>query len=309
MYLFGSTNNMRVPVRQITSFTGTLRTSQTDWYNPRSAMTVRPAWVDPGEDQVWAPSVRKLGTTFMMWFAARRAGAVDEANDQCIGRAVSASPMGPYRPDPAPIYCGLTPERGSNRWGRGALDPEAFRSPSGSWYLLVALSRTQRNIGVVRLDGLGRVVGGVNATPTILAGQAYEWHDGSADGRMTNEAFLENPSMVYDTQTRTYLLFYSAGQWYTDRYVTGFARCSGPTGPCTLDSRGAFLRGGAGRSGTGGLTVFRDPAGPLRVAYASWTAGHEGQSGSVGEYSRQTSWSKLVLGPGTSAAAQTVRLG
>lgn len=308
-YLFGSTNNMRVPVREITSFSATLRTSQTDWYNPRNAMAGRPAWVNPLRDQIWAPSVKKVGSLFVMWFAARRTGATDTNNDQCIGRAVSSSPMGLYVPDRAPIYCGLTPERGSNPWGRGALDPEAFRSATGSWYLLVSLSRTQRNIGVVRLDSAGRVVGGVNAAPTILAGQAYEWHDGSIDGRMTPDAFLENPSMVFDSQTRTYLLFYSAGQWYTNRYVTGFARCASPTGPCTLDARGPFLVAGNGRSGVGGLTVFRDPAGPLRVAYASWTAGHEAQSGSVGEYSRQTSWARLVLGPGTSAAGQTVRLG
>lgn len=114
--------------------------------------------------------------------------------------------------------------------------------------------------------------------------------------------------MVYDAKSNAYLLFYSAGQWYSSRYNTGFARCSGPMGPCELDSRGPFLVGGNGRSGPGGLTAFRDAYGSLRVAYASWTQGHESEVGSVGQYSRQVTWAQLVTG-GTDPGSQSVRLG
>ncbi len=126
------------------------------------------------------------------------------------------------------------------------------------------------------------------------------------DGKL-EATFLENPSMAYEKATRSYLLFYSAGDWRTNRYVTGFARCATPTGPCTLDARGPFLGAGSGRSGVGGLTAFRDPAGVLRVAYASWQAGQEGVSSGDGSLSRHTSLARLVVS-GTDPQTQTVAL-
>lgn len=315
-YLYGSTNNMKMPVRDITTFNGTVAQSQQDWANrPRDAMPTRPAWVDPTEWEIWAPSVIHLNGRFLAYFAAKHGGsASNENNDLCIGRAEATSPLGPFTPTGEPVYCGFPPEGAiagqppSNRWGRGALDPEVFRAADGKLYLLVALSRTRDNIGVVRLDGNGRVVGGRNATPTILASQGLPWHDGSVDSTLHGHVFLENPTMAYDPQTRTYLLFYSAGQWNTPRYVTGFARCAAPTGPCTLDTRGPILMGGNGRSAPGGLTAFRDANGVLRAAYATWTAGHEGEVGAVGEYTRRTHWALIQLTATSDAAAQGVRI-
>ena len=111
-YLFGSTNNVKLPVREITSFGASLASSQTAWaQGARDAMPTRPAWVDAGEREIWAPSVTKVGTKYVLYFAGRRAGANnDENNDQCIGRAVANSPMGPYVPGTSPIYCGLAAE-------------------------------------------------------------------------------------------------------------------------------------------------------------------------------------------------------
>lgn len=311
VYLYGSTNNRKLPVRVIPSFSQTLAQSQQDWaQNARDAMPTRPAWVDPAKWQIWAPSVVKIGSTYWAYFAGRRVGATDHANDQCIGRAFATSPLGPFNPESGPIYCGLRKtDAGANWWGHGALDPEVFRAPDGSLHLLVALSRTKDNIAVVPLTNLGRVSGGGNAAATILVRQSTTWHDGSEDGRLTaSEAFLENPSMVYDPSTRTYLLFYSAGRWNTARYNTGFARCERPTGPCTVDERAPFLKGGGSRTGPGGLTVFKDPSGTLRVAYASWQKGRENQVGPVGEYKRQTHWALLRTTATSDPANQSVWL-
>ncbi len=312
VYLYGSSNNMKLPVRVISSFTGSLADSQQEWArNPVDAMPTRPAWVNPNAWEIWAPSVVKIGATYWAYFAGRRSGATDTNNDQCIGRASASGPVGPFRPEANPIYCGLKKvDAGANAWGHGALDPEVFRAPDGKLYLLAALSRTRDNIGVVPLDSAGRVIGGANATPTTLVSQGRPWHDGTDDGRLGSGAFLENPSMVYDPATKTYLLFYSAGQWYTARYNTGFARCGSPTGPCTVDERAPFLKGGgAGRTGPGGLTAFRDAGGALRVAYASWQSGRENQVGPVGEYKRQTHWAVLRLSNVSEPKAQTVSLG
>lgn len=317
IYLFGSTNNMKVPVRQIDSFGTPLAESQTDWaQNARDAMPTRPAWVDASEWQIWAPTVIKLGEKFVMFFAAARGGTTsDELNDKCIGRAEATSPMGPYVPQSAPVYCGLPREGAvngqppSNYWGRSALDPEVLRGADGKLYMLVAVGRTTANIGALKLDSIGRVIGGVNATPTTLARQSYPWHDGTVDSTRGPGSFLENPSMIYDTNTRTYLLFYSAGRWNTANYVTGFGRCATPAGPCVLDSRAPMLMRGNGRTGVGGLTAFRDAGGTMRVAYATWAQGRENQVGPAGIYKRQTHWMTLRVTATSTTASQAVSLG
>jgi hypothetical protein len=297
-----------LPVRELTSYTGSFGSSRAAWGSaPRNALRKNPYWISEDEPEIWAPSPMKVRTRYMVFFAAHRRGARDRHNDQCIGRAIATAPMGPYTAEASPIYCGLPPEPGSNPWGRGALDPEVFRAPDGSLHLLVALSRTRDNIGVLRLTPDAKVVGGPNARPTILVSQRFGWHDGVEDPKL-DPTFLENPSMAYDKATGTYLLFYSAGDWRTSRYVTGFARCATPAGPCTPDARGPFLTGGSGRSGAGGLTTFRDPAGVLRVAYATWEASRESAPSNGGWYSRHTSLARLVLSPGTDPGAQTVAL-
>lgn len=307
-YLFGSNNNMLLPVRELTSFSGTFDASRAAWGSrPQNALKKNPYWISADLPEIWAPSPIKIRTRYVVFYAAHRRDARDRSNDQCIGRAIATAPMGPYTAEASPIYCGLPPEPGSNPWGRGALDPEVFRAPDGSLYLLVALSRTRDNIGVLRLTPDGKVVGGVNARPTTLVSQRFTWHDGVED-RTLGPTFLENPSMVHDKATGTYLLFYSAGDWRTSRYVTGFARCATPTGPCTADPRGPFLRDGSGRSGAAGLTVFKDPAGVLRVAYATWQAGQENVPSRDGALSRHTTLARLVLSPGSDPATQTVSL-
>lgn len=131
---------------------------------------------------MWAPSPVKIGTSYYLYFAGHsRYAYSDESNDLCIGRATSTNPMGDYVPESMPLYCGLSAEGAiagqpaSNSFGRGALDPEVVTAPDGNHYLLMALSRTRDNIGIVRLDSTGRVVGGTNAAPTILASQRFPW--------------------------------------------------------------------------------------------------------------------------------------
>ena len=315
-YLFGSTNNRKVPVREITDYTASLSSSQTQWaQQPRDAMPTRPAWVDSAESQIWAPSVARIGSQFVLYFAGHHAGATtDERNDLCIGRAVSTNPMGPYTPEAWPVYCGLPAEGAvmgqpaSNRFGRGALDPEVFRAPDGKLYLLVALSRTKSNIASVPLKSDGRP-SGLNAPASVLASQSMPWHDGHDDGVLSG-GFLENPSMLFDAKTDTFLLFFSAGQWSTTYYNTSFARCGSPTGDCVQDTRGPFLKSGNGRGGPGGLTAYISNAGVPRVAYASWETGHESPSSNpAGIYSRQTHWAVLRLGDTSDPALQTVSLG
>ena len=103
-YLYGSSNNKKLPVRKVTTFRGSLSASQSDWAaNARDAMPTRPGWINPGNAGIWAPSVIKLGSRYWAYFAGHRAGATDRSNDQCIGRASATSPMGPFSPESSPI--------------------------------------------------------------------------------------------------------------------------------------------------------------------------------------------------------------
>ncbi len=304
-YIFGSTNNVKLPVQQITDFDAPLSRNAENWHrNPVDAMPTRPAWVDPQEWEIWAPSAVVIGGRYYVYFASMRAGATDEWNDQCIGRAVADRPEGPYEPEPDPFYCGLPPTATSNPWGRGALDPEIVTAPDGKLYMLVALSLTNANIGAMRLDGNGDIASKVY----FLLRHQYDWHDGVTDG-VVNPSFLENPTMAYDRHTSTWLLFHSSGGWQGTGYHTGFARCATPLGPCRPDARGPFLVSGNGRTGPGGLDVFTDHDGVLRVAYATWTEGFENQVGPVGEYKRQTSFARLLLAPVSNPADQEISLG
>ncbi|MEO6627641.1 MAG: DUF4214 domain-containing protein [Aquihabitans sp.] len=309
-YLFGSTNNMKLPVREIRDFNVTLAASRMEWDQaPRDAMPSRPAWVDRSDWQIWAPSAVRIGSTYYLYFAAPRGGVVEPVNDQCIGRAAATTPMGPYTPEVAPLYCGLPARAGTNPWGRGALDPDVLRAADGRLYLLMALSLTRGNIAVVALAADGTVPGGPNAAPTVLVNQELPYHDGTDDGSLSPSAFMENPSMVYEPSTRTYLLFYSAGHWPSSNYNTGAARCLTPMGPCRLDGRGPFLVSDGLRSGPGGLSVFRDAAGSLRVAYATWKTGLEGGSPDpTGQLARHTHFRLLDVSNDRDPSVQTVRL-
>src|SRR5690606_13950844 len=99
-FVFGSTNNVKLPGPEITDFTQPITENAARWHRtPTDAMPTRPAWVDPDEWQIWAPSAVTIDGRHHLYLASMRAVATDEWNDQCIGRAVADRPEGPYVPD------------------------------------------------------------------------------------------------------------------------------------------------------------------------------------------------------------------
>jgi hypothetical protein len=261
-YVFGSsTDKLHVPVRRVTDLSQSLSVSQWDAVTSE-ALPTRPSWA--ATDVVWAPTVRQLGNTYVMFFAANRIGARDPANPQCIGRATATNPQGPYVSEAQPFSCGLDGYR-------GALDPELFVAPTGDVYLYAAFSDTESPLNVIALDHAGDAprtgaLGLAGYWPLPVLGKHFAW-----EGR-----FIENPSMMFDSATNTYLLSYSAGDWWTPGYTTGLARCSTPVGLCNSNPAGPWLASGNGRTGTGGLSFFTAFDGTTKAIYASFTAGHEG---------------------------------
>ncbi len=262
-YAYSSnTNSNRLPVHVVDSLTRTYSIPEWDQI-VQEGMPTKPAWAADGA--LWAPTVAKVGATYVLYFAANRINPPDPNNRQCIGRATAAAPQGPFVAEPVPFSCGLG---GTG----GALDPFLFRGPNGAYTLYAAFGNTESPIYAIPLDAnadAGRSDGGYApywAFPVL--GKRYAW-----EGR-----FIENPSMAYDPSTNTYILTYSAGDWWTPGYSTGLARCSAPLGVCVSNPFGPWLASANGRTGVGGLSFFMGGDGNMKAVYASFTGGQEGPS-------------------------------
>lgn len=252
-FVYGSNNHLRAPVTRLTDINRRYTLAEKNRLT-KEAMPTKPAWTARSE-QLWAPTVRRFGSTWVMYFSADRPSGFVGNNRQCLGRATASSPLGPFRPESRPAHCGI------NGTG-GVLDPEFFRDPrTGRMWLLAAFGNTEAPLRALPLDGAGRIAG---PATTILARQhPWEYH------------FIENPSMIYDSTRGNYLLSYSAGRWWEARYSTGIARCSAPTGPCTSDPSGPWIAASGNRTGPGGLTFFVDPSGAPHAIFSTFPRGGE----------------------------------
>lgn len=219
------------------------------------AMPERPPWAR--QDDIWAPTVARFGNEYVMFFAAKRPNPPDPANEECIGRAVSGHPAGPYVADPTPVTCGL-------RGVHGALDPSVFRDrQTGRAFLHVAFGGTSTPLWSIPLTGDAHPSGA--AVPLLKMQQRWEtW-------------FLENPSMIFNGVD--YTLAYSAGRWSQGTYSTGVARCRTPVGPCASSPAGPWLAAVGAVSGPGGLDFFTAIDGSLMAVHHGYEAGREAAFG------------------------------
>lgn len=251
-HVYGSDHLFRAPVTVVADIDRGLDGAR--WQDvTHDAMPTQPAWAASAQ-QLWAPTVARFGSRWVMFFGADRRNPPQPHNAQCIGRAFADHPAGPFQPEPTPWNCGIG-------GAGGALDPELFTDATGQRWLLMTFSDTDAPIRSVRLDAAANATGSVH---TILARQ-WPWE----------HWFIENPSMVHDPARGDYVLAYSAGRWHEAGYSTGVARCLTPSGPCVSDRVGPWISAGQGRSGIGGLTFFTDLAGRQRALVSSWSAGWE----------------------------------
>lgn len=216
------------------------------WEERGDALASVPRWSRFGA--VWAPSVLPVPTGFVLYYTTPHA----ETGLQCVSRAFSALPDGPYVDvSSGPFVCQT--DRG------GSIDPSPFRDHDGkpwlTWKSEGTLDGEPTRIWSQRLSDDGRSLVG---DPTELLRTEAAWEG----------PIIEGPSML--AVGGRYHLFYSGNRWETDAYGTGHASCAGPAGPCVRTARTPVLRPHSSEAGTGGGEVFVDLDGSLKFAYHAW---------------------------------------
>jgi hypothetical protein len=205
----------------------------------------------------WAPTVLERPANhpsrrYVMYYAAR-SGSL---GTQCIGRATSSSPVGPFFDDAnGPLIC-----QRSEVW---SIDPSPYVALDGSAYLVWSTGNptTRSHIWSRLLDPSGLSFAAGTKPTKILTCKRRTWE----------YPVIEGPAMMPDPNGGV-LLFYSGSSWPTSNYGTGVARCDGPTGPCARVSATAVLGSRATMMGPGGGTPFPDGAGGWRFAFHAWEA-------------------------------------
>lgn len=221
-------------------------TNLRDWVLHRDALPALPSWAVPG--RTWAPSMAKTSIGYVLYYTAQhRTGGIN-----CIGRALGASSVGPFRDlSSGPLVC-----QGGHR--NGSIDPSVVHDGYGRPWLLwksegtPAIEPTRIWSRPLRLDGLE------------FDGPAFELlhTDQAWEGPI-----IENPSMVY--AGGKLLLFYSGGRWQDGSYGINWAHCHGIGGPCTK-ALGPWVRTTHAVAGPGGQDFFRDQVGRLWMSYHGW---------------------------------------
>lgn len=226
------------------------------WHAVGDALPELPVWAEADAGLTWAPALVRRGDVNVLYFTAR-----DLASDfQCIGRATSRTPLGPYVDDSAdPIVCQVEL--------CGSIDPSVFIDDDGQAFLLwksdenAAACAGDSRLWSQPLDDSGALVG----TPTVLLQLEEAWEAPLIEG----PALLRD-DVIDDDDGNDFILFYSANRWESDDYAIGIARCASPTGPCERRSVDAPWR--SSTRGPGGPEVVRDDDNTPWLVFHQWSA-------------------------------------
>jgi hypothetical protein len=217
---------------------------RTDWAPPptgRDALPALPGWARSGN--TWAPSVLRSPATglFILYYTVTEAST----GLQCVSRATATVASGPFTDtSTGPLVCQTVLG--------GSIDPDPFQAPNGALYLLWKSDNNRFGHATtlwsrkISADGLGFAQG---SFPTRLLSATAAWEQGIVEGPAMTAVAIGGRSR--------YFLFYGAGPWDSPAAGIGYARCSGPLGPCNKATTTApWLTGGTdATSGVG-------PSGP-----------------------------------------------
>lgn len=223
-----------------------------------TALPSVPGWQVP--DTQWAPAVYRYAGRYVLFYAAQRRGV----GEWCLSVAVADAPEGPFQDrthGTGPIIC-------QDALG-GTIDPHPFVDENGTPWLYF-----KNNDG---MDGPGDEAA-VSSVWAVRLSADGTWpisghhHVMAKDSqRHPWQTTLDNPQMVL--RGGVHYLFHTGGDYIgNDTYAIGYARCSGPLGPCYTHPE-PLLRSYGDVAGPGGGTVLRDAEGAWWISYHAWPRG------------------------------------
>ncbi|HEY3811470.1 MAG TPA: glycoside hydrolase family 43 protein [Acidimicrobiales bacterium] len=224
-----------------------ISTDGVHWTQAPDSLPVLPKWAAPSITMTWAPAAQRTSSGWVLYYSTEE----QPSGLECIGRAISSSPAGPYRDQTSsPMLC--------QRNLGGSIDPSVVRASDGSTYLVWKTNGNAVHVPTsiwsqqLSSDGLS-----LRGEPHRLLGDDAPWELGN----------VEAPAMVA-APAGGYWLFYAGGVWSRpDGYATGLAYCSTLTGPCQETSTKPFLATTANDISPGGLDTFTDLHGRLWAAF------------------------------------------
>ncbi|GAA0626697.1 family 43 glycosylhydrolase [Kribbella sandramycini] len=244
-YAYSTNNSLHVPVASAPTIDG-------PWRMRGDAMPQ--GWSDGWSryGATWAPDVAaNADGSFTLTYTARHVAS----NRQCIGVALSSSPLGPFVPyGGQPLIC--TTQSG------GAIDANTFVAADGTRWLLWkndgnAVGQSSTLWAQQAVDNGARLIGTRIAMLTAPAGQVIEAPDiVQRDGRLT--------------------LFYSGGSYEGCGYVTAYATATSMAGPWTRAAAPFMTTGNTGLCGPGGADVITEADGLTggdKVMVHAWVNG------------------------------------
>lgn len=219
------------------------------WRRVADALPVLPTWATGSRTMTWGPSAVRVAAGWVLFYSTQEASSGLE----CLGRAVSDDPVGPYVDRSSrPLVC--------QRSLGGDIDPSVVRDERG------ALSLVWKNDGNARGSATGIWHQSLSADGLSLTGQPRRLL--TADQRW-EQGILEGPAMLR-AAAGGWWLFYSAGAWQSNTYSTGVAWCVTVDGPCSKSRSGPLLTSAPGAISPGGLETFIDRGGRLWASYSAF---------------------------------------
>ncbi len=219
------------------------------WRRVADSLPTLPTWAVPSRTMTWGPTVQHVGRQWVLYYSTQDA----RSGLECIGRATSPRPTGPFTDrSAAPLVC----QTGLG----GDIDPSVVTDASGASSLLwkndgnatgVPVGIWEQSLGP---DGLT-----LTGSPVRILGADQAWEHG----------IIEGPAMLASTKGGWWL-FYSGGTWQSNTYDTGVAWCATVSGPCRATSDVPLLASTPTAVSPGGFDTFVDGTGKLWASYSAF---------------------------------------
>jgi beta-xylosidase len=213
---------------------------------------------------LWAPEVAETSAGYVLYYTGRSSlDTPGEDAAQCLGRAVSATPEGPFVDESTEPWICQADDGGS-------IDASPFVDADGSRWLL------WKNDGNCCNRPVRLWIQQLTDDGLELAGEPIDLGV-EADNRWEG-ALIEAPTLWLEAGT--YYLLYSANAYYDATYAVGYATADTVTGPYTDAEENPILHATfedlraddtLGAAGPGHQSIVEDAEGDLWLAYHAWS--------------------------------------